>query len=465
VSSAISPAPGSGAQAARNLNLSGTTGLAAVSTLGCKINSIESVAMAQDLAKDQWKLVSPTEYADLYVINSCTVTAEADRQTRQAVRRALRQNPLAQVVVTGCYAQNEADECAAIPGVSLVLGSDQKYAVAKFVRTLRTADESGRVPVHIDRLTSLPAALLNGFDSRSRAFVQVQQGCDQSCSFCVIHRARGPSRSFAESHVLRQIQTFVDSGYREVVICGVDLGSYTAGKVSDEFDLPLTSLLRKIADLPGSFRVRLSSIDPVHLTDDLLDVLSDGSRFCPYLHVSMQSGSTLILKRMKRRYDREFLMDRLSAAREHIGGLVLGADVMAGFPTESEQDFEDSLDVINSAEIIYPHVFCFSGRPGTPAARIPRQIQKVERRRRAGILRDAGQTLRREALNRMTGQSGRLIVERSDPGEKPGVYHGRLANYMPVRLEDPENASPTEICVRIQGVDGDVLVARVSPSE
>tara|TARA_Y100000294_G_scaffold100574_1_gene93304 strand:- start:19144 stop:20409 length:1266 start_codon:yes stop_codon:yes gene_type:complete len=421
--------------------------------------------MAQDLAKDQWKLVGPAEYADLYVINSCTVTAEADRQTRQAVRRALRQNPLAQVVVTGCYAQNEAEECAAIPGVSLVLGNDQKRAVAKFARTLKRPDEPGRVPVHIDRLTSLPAALLNGFDSRSRAFLQVQQGCDQSCTFCVIHRARGPSRSFAEAHVLRQIQTFVDSGYREVVICGVDLGSYTTGEVSDEVDLPLTSLLRKIADLPGSFRVRLSSIDPVHLTDDLLDLLSDGSRFCPYLHVSMQSGSTLILKRMKRRYGRESLIDRLSAARQRIGGLVLGADVMTGFPTESERDFTDSLEVIKSAQIIYPHVFCFSGRPGTPAARIPRQIERVERRRRASILRDAGQTLRCEALNRMVGQHGSLIMERPDAAEKPGAYHGRLANYMPVRLEDPENACLTEICVQIQGVDSDVLVARVSPSE
>jgi len=455
-------APDSGT---RETGLSGLPGLAAVATLGCKINSIESAAMAQDLARDQWKIVGPTEYADLYVINSCTVTAEADRQTRQAVRRALRQNPLAHVVVTGCYAQNQAQVCADIPGVSLVLGNDHKHTVAKFVLALKKPDSQKKVPIKVDRLTSLPSGLLNGFDSRSRAFVQVQQGCDQSCTFCVIHRARGPSRSFNEAHILRQIETFVDSGFREVVICGVDLGSYAADRAGEYSDLPLTSLLGKIVDLSGSFRVRLSSIDPIHLTDDLLDALSESDRFCPYLHVSMQSGSTLILKRMKRRYDREFLLDRLFAARERIDGLVLGADVMAGFPTESEQDHAESLDVINRAQIIYPHVFCFSGRPGTPAARIPRQVPRVERRRRAAMLRGAGERLRREALKRMVGQQADLIVERSDAGDKPAAYHGRLANYMPVRLEDPENAIAPEILVQIRGVVDDVLIARVSRSE
>ena len=445
--------------------VSGLPGRAAVATLGCKINSVESAAMAQSLSRDRWKIVGPTEYADLYIINSCTVTAEADRQTRQAVRRALRQNPLAHVVVTGCYAQNQAQACAEIPGVSLVLGNDHKQTVAKFVLALKKPGSQEQVPVKVDRLTSLPGGLLNGFDSRSRAFVQVQQGCDQSCTFCVIHRARGPSRSFNEAHILRQIRTFVDSGFREVVICGVDLGSYAADRTGEYSDLPLTSLLGKIVDLPGSFRVRLSSIDPVHLTDDLLEALSESDRFCPYLHVSIQSGSTLILKRMKRRYDREFLVDRLFAARERIDGLVLGADVMAGFPTESEQDYADTLDVINRAQIIYPHVFCFSGRPGTPAARIPRQVPRLERRRRAAMMRSAGEKLRRKALKEMVGQQAPLIVERPDVGDRPAAYHGRLANYMPVRLEDPQKALASEILVQIRGVRDDVLIARVSPSE
>ena len=421
--------------------------------------------MAQDLARDRWKLVDSAEFADVYVINSCTVTAEADRQTRQAVRRALRQNPQAHVIVTGCYAQNQADACAEIPGVSLVLGNDHKHAVARFARNLKTSERPNDAAIQIDRLTGLPPALLDGFDSRSRAFVQVQQGCDQSCTFCVIHRARGPSRSFDEAHILRQIGNFVNAGFCEVVICGVDLGSYVTADALNGSGLALASLLKKIAQLPGAFRIRLSSIDPVHLTDDLLAVLSDPDRFCPYLHVSIQSGSTLILKRMKRRYDREFLKDRLDAARQHIDGLVLGADVMAGFPTESEQDFADTVDIIDHSQVIYPHVFSFSARPGTPAARIPRQVPKTERRRRAAILRTIGETNRRLALQRMVGSTGRLIVERSDAVAKSNAYHGRLANYMPVRLEDPEKASANEVGVEIQGVSEEVLVARVSPSE
>ena len=184
-------------------------GFAAITTLGCKINSFESAVMGQDLERDEWRLVDPTEFADVYVINSCTVTAEADRQTRQAVRRALRQNPKAHVILTGCYAQNQADACAEIPGVSLVLGNDPKFAVAKFVRNLKNSVRVSGAAIQIDRLTGLPPALLEGFESRSRAFVQVQQGCDQSCTFCVIHRARGPSWSFDEAHILRQISNFV----------------------------------------------------------------------------------------------------------------------------------------------------------------------------------------------------------------------------------------------------------------
>ena len=421
--------------------------------------------MAQDLERDQWSLVDPTEFADVYVINSCTVTAEADRQTRQAVRRALRQNPKAHVIVTGCYAQNQADACAEIPGVSLVLGNDHKFAVAKFVRNLKKSVQVPEAAIQIDRLTGLPPALLDGFESRSRAFVQVQQGCDQSCTFCVIHRARGQSWSFDEAHILRQVRNFVSGGFSEVVICGVDLGSYEGPDTEDGSRLALASLLKKISDIPGAFRIRLSSVDPVHLTDDLLAVLADPERFCPYLHVSIQSGSTLILKRMKRRYDREFLIDRLESARHHINGLVLGADVMAGFPTESDQDFADTLDVVDRAQVIYPHVFSFSARPGTPAACIPRQVPKEERRRRAAALRAVGEANRRLALRRMIGSAGRLIVERVDVPAKSNAYHGRLANYMPVRLVDPENASENEVGVEIQGVSEEVLVARVSPSE
>ena len=437
-----------------------TPGRAAVITLGCKVNTFESAVMAQRLVADRWTIVDSRDAADLYVINSCTVTAEADRQTRQATRRVLRQNPSAQVIVTGCYAQNQPAECATIPGVSLVLGNDHKLAVAQAARELPRDPRPSQVPVRVDRLSGLPAALLNGYESRTRAFVQIQQGCDQSCTFCVIHRARGESRSFNRKSVLRQIHTFVDQGYREIVLCGVDLGSYS--DLSEDKKPKITSLTRlvqEIAVLPGDFRVRLSSIDPVHIDDLLLSTLAESNRFCPYLHISLQSGSTLILKRMKRRYDAVFLLERLEAAREQIGSLVLGADVMAGFPTETESDFACTREILKKANIVYPHVFAYSARPGTPAARIPRQVPRDERRRRAAELRQVGQHLRAEALTGMILNKGHLLVERVPGSSGPATYHGRLENYMPVRLGGPVPPVGTLLEVMVTGVDGDVLIA------
>ena len=416
--------------------------------------------MAQRLAEDHWTVVDHRDAADLYVINSCTVTAEADRQTRQATRRVLRKNPSAQVIVTGCYAQNEPMECATIPGVSLVLGNDHKLAVAKAARELPRDSRPNQVPVRVDRLSSLPAALLNGYESRTRAFVQIQQGCDQSCTFCVIHRARGQSRSFNRKSVLRQIHTFVDQGYREIVLCGVDLGSYSDLSDDKQPEInSLTHLMQEIAILPGDFRVRLSSIDPVHIDDLLLSILAESDRFCPYLHISLQSGSTLILKRMKRRYDAVFLMERLEAARERIESLVLGADVMAGFPTETESDFNCTLEVLKKANIVYPHVFAYSARPGTPAARIPRQVPRDERRRRASELRQVGQHLRAEALVSMISNTGYLLIERAPGLSGSVIYHGRLENYMPVRLTSPIPPVGALLEVMVTGVDGDVLIA------
>jgi threonylcarbamoyladenosine tRNA methylthiotransferase MtaB len=282
----------------------------------------------------------------------------------------------------------------------------------------------------------------------------------------VIHRARGKSISLDEDAVLNQVRTFVASGSAEIVVCGVDLGSYEYSSSEREVDaLGLVSLLKKISRLPGEFRIRLSSIDPAHLNDSLLDLMGSDERFCPYLHVSVQSGSTLILKRMKRRYDRQWLLERLFAARERLPGLVLGADIMAGFPTESEADFAQSLSVIKDAEIIYPHVFPFSARPGTPAARIPRQVSIPERRRRAAEMRRVGQTVRNQALEGMVGRRGQLLIERPVVSDKPGAYHGRLENYMPVQVRRLKGGSGDIVPIQVDSVESDVLIAHMLGSE
>ena len=428
----------------------------ALTTLGCKVNAYESAIIAQRLGADHWTRVGERECADLYVINSCTVTAEADRQTRQAVRRALRLNPAARVVVTGCYAQNDPQACADIPGVSLVVGNEQKLSIPGLICDLPV--QSGRpAPVRMGQSVDVPIQLLNGYHDRTRALVQVQQGCDQSCTFCVIHRARGASRSLAVDAVVRQVRRFIAQGYREIVVCGIDLGSY--GQERGGPAVSLAALLAYIANLPGDFRIRLSSLDPVHLDDQLLEVLASSPRFCPYLHLSIQCGSTLILKRMGRRYDAALVRERVVQARGRIPGLILGGDIMVGFPTESAEDFAQTLRLIDDLNIIYPHVFTYSARPGTPAARISRQVPKNVRRERAAVLRQAGQQLRTRALDSQLWQEAEMLVEQVNPGGS-AAYHGRLANYMPVWLSTPPAGAGCFQAAQIVGRQGDTLVAR-----
>jgi len=369
----------------------------AIFTLGCKVNSFESEHLAQQLGRAGHRRVDTAAAADLCVINTCTVTAEADRQARQLVRRAVRRNPAARVVVTGCYAQMAFDACAAIPGVDAVIGNARKLDIPKLLRPLY-AGQLPRVIVDdfesIDRDIGLPAELLGGFDGRARAFVQVQQGCDRGCLFCVIHKARGPSRSFRPGTVRAQVQKLAANGFREVVICGVDVGAYGddfgdgAGAAADSGE-KLAALLRELAAIDGDFRLRLSSIDPAHITDSLIDLVAAGA-LCPQLHLSLQSADSLILKRMKRRASRDMIYARVDKLRRAAPHATLSADILVGFPTETEAQFRRTLEAVGDLEIAWPHVFAYSARAGTPAARIPRQVPPAERKRRAAAVRDAG---------------------------------------------------------------------------
>jgi threonylcarbamoyladenosine tRNA methylthiotransferase MtaB len=438
----------------------------AITTLGCKVNAYESALIAQKLQQDQWTVVSSKDTADLYVINSCTVTAEAGRQTRQEIRRAISRNPAALVVVTGCYAEMEASACAKIPGVDMVVGNSEKLSIVEHVRTFRSKARQAPVGPRPDRQTSLPQDLLSGFADRTRAFVQVQQGCDQSCTYCIIHRARGASQSFSPEQVERQVHRLLTQGYREIVVCGVDLGSWgkDLGNRSLSRSPEFVSLLRRISSLPGDYRIRLSSIDPIHLEDNLLDLISSSDRFCPHLHISMQSANTVILKRMKRRYDAALLYERIRAAHAKIPDLVLSADILVGFPTESHAQFEETLRAVDDLSISYPHVFPYSARPGTPASRIPSQIPKAIRKQRSAWVRKAGDRVRQGVLSQQAGHCGRVLIERSGL-ESTKRSHGRLANYLPVRFSEGHPVSGEFLQAYVTGSSGDVLIARATAQE
>ena len=425
----------------------------AMVTLGCKVNTYESEQILQSLERDgKWCRAAPGQGSDLYVINSCTVTREADRQTRQAIRRCVRENPNAMVVVTGCYAQMDAAACGAIDGVDLVVGNDLKLKIPALIPRFEGGDLPRVVTAaDADDLLGLPDPLLSGFESRSRAFVQIQQGCDQGCTFCIIHRARGASRSLPASGILQQAARLADAGFCEIVLCGVDLGAWGTDLGPDEGDL--VSLLERLLSLPGDFRIRLGSLDPVHISDALTAMMTNEPRLCPHLHVSMQSADTLILKRMKRRYDRETLYRVVNTARERVPDLVVGADVMAGFPTEAPEHFLSTLNAITDLGVAFPHVFPYSERPGTPAARIPRQVPGPERARRAARLREAGKAVLSRTLGEWVGRDTVALAE----GEGGTTTRARLSNYLPLVVEGAPGPSRRWAPVRITGHDGAVL--------
>ncbi|MCH2189314.1 MAG: tRNA (N(6)-L-threonylcarbamoyladenosine(37)-C(2))-methylthiotransferase MtaB [Gammaproteobacteria bacterium] len=435
-----------------------------IRTLGCKVNSYESELIGEALKTQDWQIVPADQEADLYLVNTCTVTKEADRQARQEVRKAIKRNPDALVVVTGCYAQMDPKACAQIPGVDLVLGNDRKLDTHELIPKL----EEGQLPKvmvgDLDQHVSLPDQLLAGYEAHTRAFVQIQQGCDQGCTFCIIHVARGPSRSLAPSLIKRQVQRLVLNGYPEIVICGVDLGSY-----GDDFDenigrFDLVDLLEELLTLDfepdNPFRIRLSSIDPFHITDRLITLWANEPRICSHMHLSLQSGSTLILKRMKRRYDSAHVRERISKLRKAIPDLIISADVMVGFPTETEEQFLETVSMVEDIQVAFPHTFSYSEREGTPAAKIPgaKQVPVSERKDRNQRLRESAKPIELAAKTRMLGREVWVLPESKIVNDKYVLC--RSEQYLSCLVPKTEIEKGKWTRVFLEDLVGDHLLAK-----
>ena len=414
-----------------------------VINFGCRLNAAESETVRRH--------AEAAGLADAVIVNSCAVTAEAVRQARQAIRRVARERPGVRVIVTGCAAQTEPATFAAMPEVDRVLGNASKTAPATWVETKRALDFGigGEEKVKIDDLAAVHETALHladGFEGRARAFVQVQNGCDHRCTFCIIPYGRGPSRSVPAGEVVAQIRRLVDNGYSEVVLTGVDLTAWGA-------DLPgkprlgalVRAILRHLPELP---RLRISSIDPVEIDGDFLRALAEEERLMPHLHLSLQAGDDLILKRMRRRHLRADAVAFCADARRLRPGIVFGADLIAGFPTEAEAHFRNSLALIDDCGLTFLHVFPFSAREGTPAAKMP-QLGRGYAKERARRLREKGETALRRHLASEVGRRRKVLVERTS---------GRTEHYAEVRLDRP--AAPGAIQdVFIAGHDGRRLIA------
>ncbi|RBP49286.1 tRNA (N(6)-L-threonylcarbamoyladenosine(37)-C(2))-methylthiotransferase MtaB [Arenicella xantha] len=444
-------------------SIAGKTKAVGITTLGCKVNTYESELIAETLKTSDWQVVANTEKADLYLINTCTVTREADRQARQEVRKAIKRNPDALVVVTGCYAQMDPQACAEIPGVDLVLGNDRKLDVHSLLPALDRGELPKVMVGDLDQHVSLPEQLVTGFEAHTRAFVQIQQGCDQGCTFCIIHVARGPSRSLAPSLIKRQVQRLVLNGYPEVVICGVDLGSYGDDFVASDVKFDLVDLLQELLSLEydpdNPFRIRLSSIDPHHITERLIELWAREPRICAHMHLSLQSGNDLILKRMKRRYSGSQVRERIHALRAAMPELVISADVMVGFPTETEAQYQDTEQMLSDIQVAFPHTFSYSERSGTPAARIPaiKQVPVVERKDRNARLRKAAQPIQSELRASRVGSSAWVLPEKL--AKDASLMVCRAEDYLAVLVPANQVQHGKWVKVHYHGVENDYLLA------
>jgi len=401
-------------------------------TFGCRLNAYESEVMRGHAAG----------LADTIVVNTCAVTAEAERQARQAIRRAHREHPEAAIVVTGCAAQIAPDAWATMPGVRRVLGNQEKLLAACWQPDAPSAVSD------ISAARETAAHLVTEFAGRARAFLQVQQGCDHRCTFCIIPFGRGPSRSVPMGVLVDQVRALVAAGFQEIVLTGVDITSYGS-------DLPGAPTLgqmarRLLALVPELARLRLSSLDPEELDGDLWRLIAEEPRLMPHLHLSLQAGSDLILKRMKRRHSRAGALATIARARDLRPGLAVGADLIAGFPTEDEALFAETLDLVAEAAIPFLHVFPYSERPGTPASRMP-SVPRPLRKERAARLRQAGQVAAQAFFASQVGCLASVLAE-TDEG-------GHTEHFAPVRVP----GSPGRLFrARVTGADHAGLIAEAA---
>ena len=413
-----------------------------VITLGCRVNAYESEIVSQNL--------DAAGLEDTVVINTCAVTAEAVRQARQTVRRVRREQPNARVIVTGCAAQIEPETFARMAEVDHVIGNAEKLEAATYQALQKDFGTEGLERVRVNDIMSVTETaghLIDGLVGRARAYVQVQNGCDHRCTFCIIPFGRGRSRSVAMGEVVAQVRRLVEGGYREIVLTGVDMTSYGA-------DLPgrpkLGTLVQKIlAHVPDLDRLRLSSIDQVEADEDLMRAIAEEPRLMPHLHLSMQAGHDLTLKRMKRRHLRQDAIDFCREARRLRPDIVFGADLIAGFPTETEEMFQATLDIVDDCGLTYLHVFPYSPRRGTPAARMP-QVPRETVKTRAARLRQKGDAALDRHLTAQLGRTVDVLLERADIGRTP--------EFTEVRLDLPNDTGQI-VRTRVTGTHGRQLLA------
>jgi threonylcarbamoyladenosine tRNA methylthiotransferase MtaB len=440
---------------------------AALITLGCKVNQYDTQAMQEVMLRNGYTIVDENEAADVYIINTCTVTNVADGKARQVIRRAIRQNPNAAVLVTGCYVESDREAVEGIPGVSLVFGNREKAELQRYLDILHESAGKKEAspllqikPVHHDAIREHAnfSMSVSAAGKRTRALIKVQDGCSAFCTYCIIPYVRGRMTSRPLSDIVREAEEIAANGYKEVVITGVHMSAYglDIGRKAT-----IAGILESIHPIEGIERIRFSSIEPMNFPDNLVERMAALSKCMPHFHLPLQSGSDAILRRMRRRYTTERyaqLVENLRAAFPEVG---ITTDVMVGFPGETDADFEQSLRFVEKIDFSQLHVFRYSPRRGTPAAEYPDQVPPYISAERSQEMIALGKRLGQAFRRRMLGKTMDVLVEHSREGEE-GHLAGFTGNYLRVLVDAPESAIDQILPVKLTHLEGDYIKGEVA---
>ena len=426
----------------------------AVATLGCKVNQCESAAF-QSCFEERGHTVSPFDSpADIYVINTCAVTAKAAAQSRQLIRRARRTNPQAKVVVTGCYAQIAPRKIREIGTAPItIVGNGDKHRIFEAALSADLPlqpiqeNEAGGYCNPIEEQDTISLLPVRRFTGRTRAFLKVQDGCNNFCSYCIVPYARGRSRSLALDKVLHQARLYAQAGHKEIVLTGIHVGHFG-------LDLKppgcLLDLLQELSAATPEIRYRLSSLEPTEISPELLDLMAATDNFMPHLHIPLQSGSDVILKKMKRRYSAEQFMEKVSRCKELLPAAAIGVDILVGFPGETEEDFQQTYELVTKLPVAYLHVFPFSKRPGTPAAKMADQVPAKIKEARVAVLRKLDHKKRTTFYGSRIGAVHPVLVEAEKSAD--GMAKGFTDNYIPVHFKAGPDAANRVVPVKLERV-------------
>ena len=426
-------------------------------TLGCKTNQTDAASLAAELTARGHTIVSSKANADAFVIHTCTVTHKTDYQARQAVRQVVARNPEARVVVTGCYAQVSPEPLQAIAGVDYVVQSGKRDQIPEILLSRGKQKNARLLSSGASSAASFIEEPLPLFSDRTRAFLKVQDGCNSLCSYCIVPHARGRNRSLPLGRAMAQANELASSGFREIILTGIHLGAYGEDLFPPVSLLDLLLALERAAGIP---RIRLSSIEPGEFNSSLIEFLSRSDKICPHLHVPLQSGDDEVLKRMNRRYSRSFFEDLIQRLHRAIPDLAVGMDVIGGFPGEDDRAFENTCDLISRLPIAYLHVFPFSKREGTPAARFPNQVPGKTIKTRCLALRELGAKKRKDFYRDFLGKNLKVLIE-SKRERETGLLKGFSPNYIPVLAGGGDGLINQEVDIEVTEVRGEKVFGKI----